>query len=80
MHQTFGCPFIFASLVMMDSLLIKAIILCVIWILMEKDKLILGLYKRTDSITFGKELHPEQHPDQSNHHQLGLFYNTLSSS
>lgn len=72
--------FIFASLVMMDSLLTKAIILCVIWILMEKDKLTVGLCNITDRITFGKELHLEQHPDQSNSYQSGLFYkHTLSS-
>lgn len=35
--------FIFVLLVMMDSLFIKVIILFVIWILMEKDKLIIGL-------------------------------------
>lgn len=40
--------FIFASLVMMDSLLTKAIILRVIWILMEKDKLTIGLGNITE--------------------------------
>lgn len=78
MHQTFGHRFIFAPLVMMARLLTKAIILRVMWILMEKDKLTVGLCNRTDRITFGKEFHLEQHPDQSNHYQLGLFYNTHS--
>ena len=65
--------------VMMDSLLTKAIILCAIWILMAKDKLAAGLCNRTDRIAFGKALHLEQHPDESNHHQLGLFCNTHDS-
>ena len=54
MHQTFGHWFIFASLVMMDSLLTKAIILCVIWILMAKDKLTVGLCNRTDKLHLEK--------------------------
>jgi hypothetical protein len=65
--------FIFASLVMMDSVLTEAIILCVIWILMERDKLTIGLCHVAVRITFGEEFHLEPLPDQSNHHQLGLF-------
>ena len=45
---------------------------------MEKDKLTVGLCNITDRITFGKEFHLEQHPDQSNPYQPGLFIYTLS--